>query len=59
MDGPRFIKAIGMTEAERLEELAHAEQKVREWQATVEVLRDPELVAELSRGIQELDEVPE
>lgn len=39
-----------ITEEQRLLELEHARQQVREWQATVEVLEDPETVRQLNEA---------
>lgn len=43
-----------LTEEERIKELEHARQMVREWQATVEVLEDPETVRQLNEAEAEM-----
>jgi hypothetical protein len=44
-----------LDEEERLKELEHARQKVRQWQAIAELLEDPETVRELNEAQREAE----
>lgn len=43
-----------ITKEERVKELENARQMVREWQATVEILEDPETVRQLNEAEAEM-----
>jgi hypothetical protein len=45
-----------LDEDQRIKELEHARQMAREWQATVEVLEDPETVRQLNEAQREMEQ---
>jgi hypothetical protein len=50
------LETVILDEEQRIKELEHARQMVREWQATAEVLEDPETVHQLNEAQREMEQ---